>query len=88
MKWPYMQHLFEGEIPKTARILHLGCGNSTISGDMYTAGWEDVFNVDISATVIANMATKHADMPRMRWEAMDVTALTVPPASFDIALDK
>ena len=57
---PILQKLFE-ESPvfeKTpdwkskVTILNLGCGNSVIAEDLYDKGFTNVFNMDISETVI------------------------------------
>ena len=44
-----------------ARILILGCGNSSFGADMLRDGWTGtVVNVDFSATVIAQMKSKYS----------------------------
>lgn len=47
------------------RILMLGAGNSTLSGDMYSAGYHNITNIDISPVCVELMATRHADKPGM-----------------------
>lgn len=37
------------------RILNLGCGNSTLSEELYDIGFTNVYNVDISPVVIEQM---------------------------------
>ncbi|KAF9031408.1 hypothetical protein BDZ89DRAFT_627609 [Hymenopellis radicata] len=52
--------LFRNLIPdKTSRILMLGCGNSTLSQDMYDDGYRNIVNVDYSAVVIDQMKQRH-----------------------------
>ncbi|KAF8916177.1 hypothetical protein CPB85DRAFT_1273425 [Mucidula mucida] len=52
--------LFRDLIPnKTWRILMLGCGNSTLSQDMYDDGYRNIVNVDYSAVVIDQMKQRH-----------------------------
>jgi len=36
-------------IPKTARILMVGCGNSVLSEEMVADGYRSIINIDISA---------------------------------------
>ncbi|PWY99205.1 hypothetical protein BCV70DRAFT_126172 [Testicularia cyperi] len=79
---------------KTSRILMLGCGNSTLSGDMYSAGYEQIVNIDYSRTCIARQSLRY---PRQTWHVVDITQLTASQdtvdqlgglGSFDIGLDK
>ena len=48
-----------------SRILVLGAGNSTLSGDLYAAGFSHITNIDISQVVVTRMAEQHADKPGM-----------------------
>ncbi|KAF8836736.1 S-adenosyl-L-methionine-dependent methyltransferase [Paxillus ammoniavirescens] len=74
---------------KGAKILILGCGNSTFSEDMWEDGYRNIVNVDYSAVVIEQMDAKHAELrPEMQWYEMDVRSLSFEDASFDIAIDK
>ncbi|KAJ1844394.1 hypothetical protein LPJ73_005186 [Coemansia sp. RSA 2703] len=73
---------------KDARILMLGCGNSTLSGDMYDDGYENIVNVDYSDVVIDQMRQRTAHQPKMSWEVMDVRELTLEDGSIDVAIDK
>ncbi|KAJ1974792.1 hypothetical protein H4R35_003443 [Dimargaris xerosporica] len=75
---------------KSSRILMLGAGNSTLSEDMYRAGYHNIVNVDFSEVVIAKMRQRcpATAMPGMTWEVMDVRALALPDASFDVVIDK
>lgn len=40
---------------KKKRILHLGCGNSSLQDELYEAGYHRITNVDISTVVIEQM---------------------------------
>ena len=51
---------------KSASIIMLGCGNSTLSEDMYNDGYKNILNVDFSETVIEKMQLKHVDKPEMK----------------------
>ncbi|KAJ2498487.1 hypothetical protein GGH96_004271 [Coemansia sp. RSA 1972] len=73
---------------KDALIVMLGCGNSTLSGDMYDDGYESIVNVDYSDVVIAQMRQRCQHQPRMMWEVMDVRALALASGTVDVALDK
>ncbi|KAF7309177.1 Methyltransf-25 domain-containing protein [Mycena kentingensis (nom. inval.)] len=83
---PLLQELIPS---KDARILMLGCGNSTLSQDMYDDGYRNIVNVDYSSVVIEQMRSRNAEKrPDMEWIEMDVRDLKFPDASFDVAVDK
>ena len=67
------------------RILMVGCGNSKLSEQMYQAGYHHIVNIDISPTVIEQMA---AEYPHMEWRTMDATHMDYPEGHFDVAIDK
>ncbi|KAH9990920.1 hypothetical protein BJV77DRAFT_1010217, partial [Russula vinacea] len=46
-------------LDKTARILMLGCGNSTLAEDMYDDGYKNIVNVDYSPVVIEQMGARN-----------------------------
>ncbi|XP_029930542.1 EEF1A lysine methyltransferase 4 [Myripristis murdjan] len=82
------QHLLEGHMKKDDSILVLGCGNSTMSGEMYSAGYRCITNIDYSSVCITNMSARHKDCPGMSWHQMDMRQLSFPDASFDVVLEK
>lgn len=65
-----------------------GCGNSSLSGDMYVAGYRSITNIDYSSVCISTMSARHSDCPGMTWHEMDVRQLSFPDASFDVVLEK
>ncbi|KAJ2735349.1 hypothetical protein H4S06_006709 [Coemansia sp. BCRC 34490] len=73
---------------KGARILMLGCGNSTLSEDMYSAGYQNIVNVDYSDVVIECMRQRTRHMDKMTWEVMDVREMHLDDGSIDVAVDK
>ncbi|KAJ1940256.1 hypothetical protein FBU59_003867 [Linderina macrospora] len=84
-----LQPLFDKHISdRSSRIVMLGCGNSTLSGDMYDAGYESIVNIDYSDIVIGQMRERTAHQPKMTWEVMDVTDMKFDNGSIDVALDK
>uniref|UniRef100_UPI0037E830F5 EEF1A lysine methyltransferase 4 n=1 Tax=Semicossyphus pulcher TaxID=241346 RepID=UPI0037E830F5 len=82
------EHLLEKHVKKEDSILILGCGNSSMSGDMYSAGYRSITNVDYSSVCISTMSARHSDCPGMSWHQMDVRQLAFPDASFDVVLEK
>jgi len=65
-----------------------GCGNSTLSEDMYNDSLENITNVDFSEEVIKLMSERCKDLNKMTWLEMDVMDLKFPDASFDVVIDK
>ncbi|XP_073347564.1 EEF1A lysine methyltransferase 4 [Pagrus major] len=82
------QHILEKHVKKEDSILMLGCGNSSLSGDMYNAGYRSITNIDYSSVCISTMSARHSDCPGMTWHEMDVRQLSFPDASFDVVLEK
>ncbi|TIB75929.1 S-adenosyl-L-methionine-dependent methyltransferase [Wallemia mellicola] len=73
---------------KDARILMLGCGNSTLSRDMYDDGYHNILNIDYSPVCIEKMREANIDRVGMEWSVMDIRKLDLPDNSFDVAIDK
>lgn len=80
--------LMHRHVRKSDRILMLGCGNSTLSEDMYSDGYRNIVNIDFSPVVIENMKRKCQDMVDMKWIVMDITDMTFAPNSFDVVIEK
>ncbi|EIM86845.1 S-adenosyl-L-methionine-dependent methyltransferase [Stereum hirsutum FP-91666 SS1] len=88
-KYEDVADLIRDAIPdKHARILMLGCGNSTLSEDMYDDGYKNIVNIDYSDVVIERMKSRHSVRPEMEWHEMDIRDLKFENNSFDIAIDK
>lgn len=74
---------------KSSRIVMLGCGNSTLSQDMYDDGYHQIVNIDYSKICVDKMAAMHHEArPEMTWLEGDVRNLQFGPDSFDVAIDK
>lgn len=88
-KYEDVVHLLHLVLPdKTARILMLGCGNSTLSEDMYDDGYKNIVNIDYSPIVIERMRARNHNRPEMPWLVMDIRNLEFEEGSFDVAIDK
>ncbi|XP_026168459.1 EEF1A lysine methyltransferase 4 [Mastacembelus armatus] len=83
-----IKHLLEQHIKKDESILMLGCGNSSLSGDMYSAGYHSITNIDYSSVCINTMSARYSNCPGMTWHQMDVCQLCFSDASFDVVLEK
>ena len=77
------------KIPKTAKILNIGCGNSAMSEKMYDDGYTNIINIDISHTVIKYMKERNKNREGMEWLVMDVMDMkSIPDNSIDLVIDK
>ena len=71
------------------KILHIGCGNSTLSVSLYEEGFENITNVDYSEVVIHNMREKYEKThPNMTWITMDCRQMQFDDNEFDVVIDK
>ncbi|KAK9896533.1 S-adenosyl-L-methionine-dependent methyltransferase, partial [Cystobasidium minutum MCA 4210] len=83
------EHIHEYVPDKKSRIVMLGCGNSTLSQDMYDDGYQEIVNIDYSPVCIAKMQALHQEArPRMTWLEGDIRDLPLESAAFDVAIDK
>lgn len=88
-KYDDVKGLINEYIPKGARVLLVGCGNSSLTADMAADGYRDLVSTDYSAVVIERMAAKHGDLGGCcKWEVADMMALPYADATFDAVLDK
>ncbi|XP_003739601.1 eEF1A lysine and N-terminal methyltransferase [Galendromus occidentalis] len=67
------------------KLLVVGCGNSTMSQDLYRSGYTSVVSVDISDVVIKQMKKKY---PKLDFRTMDATNLEFSDSEFGIVIDK
>ena len=67
----------------------LGCGNSTLSRDLYDDGYKTVDNLDYSEVVIDKMKKLHQEeRPEMTWVVGDIRKLPFDSQSIDFCIDK
>jgi SAM-dependent methyltransferase len=75
-----------------ARVLVVGCGDSTLSEDLWDAGCTRVAGVDIEERCIAAARARTAGKPGLEWRTCDLEAPDGLPADlgadFALALDK
>ena len=70
-------------------VLIVGCGNSTLSSDLYDTGIEQITNVDLSEKVIKQMKRQNEKKrPKMNWLPMDARKMTFDDQQFSVVLDK
>eukprot|EP00004_Rigifila_ramosa_P012560 TRINITY_DN2722_c0_g1_i1.p1 TRINITY_DN2722_c0_g1~~TRINITY_DN2722_c0_g1_i1.p1 ORF type:complete len:220 (-),score=42.72 TRINITY_DN2722_c0_g1_i1:155-763(-) len=76
-------------IKDSDKVLNVGCGNSTLSEELYDAGVsKNITNIDVSTTVIKQMSEKHAGKDGLTFTVMNATSLHFSPATYDVIIDK
>lgn len=74
---------------RNCKILIVGCGNSSFSGDLYDNGFENIVNIDFSPVVIEKMQSSNSKRNKMTWICADMTTLApFETNSFDVVIDK
>ena len=72
-------------------FLIIGCGNSTLSVDLFDDGYENNTSIDISEIVINKMISKYKSngiRERLKFECMDMMQMKYSNESFNIVIDK
>jgi len=70
------------------KILILGCGNSSLSRDLYDDGFKNIVNLDYSQIVIDKMQKKHQNCKEMSWVCMDMLNMDFEDNTFDLIIEK
>lgn len=74
---------------KSASIIDVGAGESTLVDDLLARGYENITVLDISPTAIdVTRERLKADAERVRWLTADVTKVKLEPAAYDIWHDR
>lgn len=63
----------------------VGCGNSKLSTDLYSVGYRQLINIDLSEVVIQQMKAAY---PEQTWIHEDATKTSFSDQSFSVILDK
>lgn len=74
---------------RSASIIDVGAGESTLVDDLITRGYENLTVLDVSSTAIET--TKKRLGPageRVHWVLGDITQVSLPPQSFDVWHDR
>nr|XP_026490448.1 methyltransferase-like protein 13 [Vanessa tameamea] len=69
-------------------ILIPGCGNSSLSADLYDVGYPNITNIDVSEVVIKQMNAVNAHRTSMKFLYMDALNTTFGNDEFNVVLDK
>eukprot|EP00826_Nyctotherus_ovalis_P024493 TRINITY_DN1893_c0_g2_i2.p1 TRINITY_DN1893_c0_g2~~TRINITY_DN1893_c0_g2_i2.p1 ORF type:complete len:321 (-),score=84.94 TRINITY_DN1893_c0_g2_i2:125-1087(-) len=80
--------LIDELISKDSKVLVPGCGNAEFSEHMYDDGYHNIDNCDISSVVIEQMRARNKDRTQMRYDVMDMKAMSYPSNYYDLVVDK
>jgi SAM-dependent methyltransferase len=88
-RYDALRDILRAVVAPTASVLVAGCGNSRLTGEMWRDGFAPIENVDVSRTVVEQMAARHKDMRGVTWRVMNLTQpWAFADASFDAVIDK
>ncbi|XP_034948579.1 eEF1A lysine and N-terminal methyltransferase homolog [Chelonus insularis] len=88
-EYPELCELLSKYIKFKDDILMVGCGNSTLSMDLYDVGYKSITNIDISQVVIDQMKEKNRiDRSELIFEKMDAMNMTFEDNKFSVVMDK
>jgi SAM-dependent methyltransferase len=74
---------------KSASIIDVGAGESTLVDDLLLKGYEALTVLDVSRTAIEATKTRlGAAADRVRWLVGDITEVALPPQAFDLWHDR
>lgn len=84
------KHLCIGHLRCTDSICILGCGNSTLTQDLYNSGYHNLTSVDLSDVVIDRMREKAAaaSQDAIIWQVADMLDLPYSDSTFDVVIEK
>jgi SAM-dependent methyltransferase len=76
-------------VSRTAAIIDIGGGESTLVDDLLARGYQDTTVLDVSQTAIdANKERLGRDAERVHWLAADITKISLKPSSIDVWHDR
>jgi SAM-dependent methyltransferase len=76
-------------LEKSASIIDVGAGESTLVDDLLLKGYEALTVLDVSTTAIEATKTRlGAAAGRVHWLAGDITEIALPPQAFDLWHDR
>src|SRR6266568_5110717 len=74
---------------RSASIIDVGGGESTLVDDLLVLGYTDITVLDISQTAIdANKRRLGEASERVRWRAADITSVELEPGAYDVWHDR
>uniref|UniRef100_A0A6B2LIY6 Methyltransferase type 11 domain-containing protein n=1 Tax=Arcella intermedia TaxID=1963864 RepID=A0A6B2LIY6_9EUKA len=87
---PHIPFLKQPNISTDLNILHVGCGNSSISEDLYDLGLRNIIGIDFCEPVIHIMQDRKDKSKRtsLNYQVMDARGLRFNDKLFDLVIDK
>lgn len=76
-----------GWLPKTGRVVDLGCGTAEIAAWFAARGYQ-VTATDIAQAALDQAAKRHGDLPAIDYIAANLCTETLPGRQFDILVDR
>ncbi len=77
------------DVPRTAQIIDVGSGASTLAGDLLREGYRHITLVDISGNALALAKTRLGDeAASLVWIEGDITTLDLPAGHYDLWHDR
>ncbi len=75
--------------PHKKKILEMGCGNSTLSYDLYNSGYKNITAIDFSTVVITKMSNIYNDT-KINFQICDFNNMSIyfGKNAFDIIIEK
>ena len=74
---------------RTASIIDIGGGESTLVDDLLARGYEDITVLDVSATALeVNRKRLGKDFSRAQWITADITKAQLNPTAYDVWHDR
>ncbi|CAN7993928.1 unnamed protein product [Ixodes hexagonus] len=76
-------------LKKSDKLLVVGCGNSSLSADLYDSGYTSNVSIDISGVVIQQMIEKYGKTrPHIQFQQMDASKMEYTDEEFSVIVDK
>jgi len=83
-----LRSLLTSSISRDARVLHVGCGTSSLAELMRDDGYTSLLNVDSSRHAIEAMRARAGEREGFLWEVVDAVAMPYDAGAFDAVIDK
>lgn len=87
----HLKHVFTKYLKQNDSLLVIGCGNSSLSADLYDMGYKNNISVDISEVVVRQMNQKYnskGERKGLEFRRMDVFDLNFGDTQFNVVIDK
>ena len=86
--WKYAEQEVSPFVKNKDLALIIGCGNSEMSSELQQKDVKMIVSIDVSKTVISQMAEKYKENKNLLWYEMDCTDMSFKDELFDVVLDK